>query len=52
VYFAEQGREATMDAGRRIAALTHGDAGEVAGGPVFGVHHRVFIHRRRHDKAR
>jgi ADP-ribosylglycohydrolase len=25
VYFARQGREATMDAGRRLSALTHGD---------------------------
>lgn len=35
VYFARQGREATMDAARRIAALTHGDRAAWEGTAVF-----------------
>ncbi|MFE3899096.1 ADP-ribosylglycohydrolase family protein [Streptomyces sp. NPDC059153] len=35
VYFARAGRVATMDAGRRIAALTHGDRAAWEGTAVF-----------------
>ncbi|WP_323746404.1 ADP-ribosylglycohydrolase family protein [Catenulispora pinisilvae] len=35
VYFASAGREATMDAARRIAALTHGDRAAWEGTAVF-----------------
>ncbi|MEZ0111893.1 ADP-ribosylglycohydrolase [Catenulispora sp. EB89] len=35
VYFAAAGREATMDAARRIAALTHGDRAAWEGTAVF-----------------
>jgi ADP-ribosylglycohydrolase len=35
VYFASTGREATMDAARRIAALTHGDPAAWEGTAVF-----------------
>ncbi|MFF2326257.1 MULTISPECIES: ADP-ribosylglycohydrolase family protein [unclassified Streptomyces] len=35
VYFARAGREATMDAARRIAALTHGDRAAWEGTAVF-----------------
>jgi ADP-ribosylglycohydrolase len=35
VYFAPAGREATMDAARRIAALTHGDRAAWEGTAVF-----------------
>lgn len=35
VYFADAGREATMDAARRIAALTHGDRAAWEGTAVF-----------------
>lgn len=35
VYFARQGRAATMDAARRIAALTHGDRAAWEGTAVF-----------------
>ncbi|MFI8075112.1 ADP-ribosylglycohydrolase family protein [Streptomyces sp. NPDC086033] len=35
VYFAPQGREATMDAARRLAALTHGDRAAWEGTAVF-----------------
>ncbi|NUP19799.1 MAG: ADP-ribosylglycohydrolase family protein [Streptomyces sp.] len=35
VYFAEAGREATMDAARRLAALTHGDRAAWEGTAVF-----------------
>ncbi|MFD7971146.1 ADP-ribosylglycohydrolase family protein [Streptomyces clavifer] len=35
VYFARQGRTATMDAARRIAALTHGDRAAWEGTAVF-----------------
>jgi ADP-ribosylglycohydrolase len=35
VYFAGDGREATMDAGRRIAALTHGDPAAWAGTAIY-----------------
>jgi len=43
VYFAPQDRTATMDAARRIAALTHGDRGAWEGTAVF--------HARKHDRA-
>ncbi|MEU2857074.1 ADP-ribosylglycohydrolase family protein [Streptomyces mirabilis] len=35
VYFARQGRDATMEAGRRIAALTHGDRAAWEGTAIF-----------------
>lgn len=35
VYFAHEGRDATMDAARRIAALTHGDRAAWEGTAVF-----------------
>ncbi|MCX4575337.1 ADP-ribosylglycohydrolase family protein [Streptomyces sp. NBC_01571] len=35
VYFARQGRDATMEAARRIAALTHGDRAAWEGTAVF-----------------
>ncbi|MFH0518718.1 ADP-ribosylglycohydrolase family protein [Streptomyces sp. M41] len=35
VYFASQGRDATMDAARRLAALTHGDRAAWEGTAVF-----------------
>ncbi|MGW2571749.1 ADP-ribosylglycohydrolase family protein [Streptomyces sp. NPDC001537] len=35
VYFADAGRDATMDAARRIAALTHGDRAAWEGTAVF-----------------
>ncbi|WP_406169789.1 ADP-ribosylglycohydrolase family protein [Streptomyces sp. NBC_00996] len=35
VYFAPHGRDATMDAGRRIAALTHGDRAAWEGTAIF-----------------
>ncbi|GAA1313252.1 ribosylglycohydrolase [Planotetraspora silvatica] len=35
VYFARDGREATMDAARRVAALTHGDRAAWEGTAVF-----------------
>ncbi|WP_062349127.1 ADP-ribosylglycohydrolase family protein [Herbidospora yilanensis] len=35
VYFAPAGREATMDAGRRLSALTHGDPAAGEGVAVF-----------------
>ncbi|MFB4288771.1 ADP-ribosylglycohydrolase family protein [Nonomuraea sp. ATR24] len=35
VYFARQGREASMDAARRIAALTHGDPAAWAGTAIY-----------------
>ncbi|MER7195922.1 ADP-ribosylglycohydrolase family protein [Streptomyces flaveolus] len=35
VYFARAGREATMDAARRIAALTHGDRAAWEGTAIF-----------------
>lgn len=35
VYFAGRGRAATMDAGRRLAALTHGDPGAWEGTAIF-----------------
>ncbi|MFE0540227.1 ADP-ribosylglycohydrolase family protein [Streptomyces sp. NPDC058891] len=35
VYFAPHGREATMDAARRIAALTHGDRAAWEGTAIF-----------------
>ncbi|WP_149829941.1 ADP-ribosylglycohydrolase family protein [Streptomyces tailanensis] len=35
VYFAPQGRDATMDAGRRLSALTHGDPAAWEGTAVF-----------------
>ncbi|MFJ5533429.1 ADP-ribosylglycohydrolase family protein [Streptomyces sp. NPDC093261] len=35
VYFAAQGRQATMDAARRIAALTHGDRAAWEGTAIF-----------------
>lgn len=35
VYFAPQGRKATMDAARRLAALTHGDRAAWEGTAVF-----------------
>ncbi|BBC33646.1 hypothetical protein SGFS_049400 [Streptomyces graminofaciens] len=35
VYFAPDGRDATMDAGRRLSALTHGDAAAWEGTAVF-----------------
>ncbi|MEY9943311.1 ADP-ribosylglycohydrolase [Kitasatospora sp. GAS1066B] len=35
VYFARDGRQATMDAARRIAALTHGDGAAWEGTAVF-----------------
>jgi ADP-ribosylglycohydrolase len=37
VYFARAGRQATMSAARRIAALTHGDAAAWEGTAVLGV---------------
>ncbi|MFI9240516.1 ADP-ribosylglycohydrolase family protein [Streptomyces sp. NPDC053079] len=35
VYFADQGAQATMDAARRIAALTHGDPAAWEGSAIF-----------------
>jgi ADP-ribosylglycohydrolase len=35
VYFARRGREATMDAGRRLSALTHGDPAAWEGTALF-----------------
>lgn len=35
VYFAREGRQATMDAARRIAALTHGDRAAWEGTAIF-----------------
>ncbi|GAA2298385.1 ADP-ribosylglycohydrolase family protein [Nonomuraea roseoviolacea subsp. roseoviolacea] len=35
VYFARDGRQATMDAARRIAALTHGDPAAWKGSAIF-----------------
>ncbi|MFE2966033.1 ADP-ribosylglycohydrolase family protein [Streptomyces sp. NPDC059340] len=35
VYFARQGRDTTMEAGRRIAALTHGDRAAWEGTAIF-----------------
>ncbi|WP_431040632.1 ADP-ribosylglycohydrolase family protein [Streptomyces sp. P1-3] len=35
VYFASQGRQATMDAARRIAALTHGDPAAWEGTAIY-----------------
>ncbi|WP_217369245.1 ADP-ribosylglycohydrolase family protein [Nonomuraea antri] len=35
VYFARDGRQATMDAARRIAALTHGDPAAWEGAAIF-----------------
>ncbi|MFC0598055.1 ADP-ribosylglycohydrolase family protein [Streptomyces palmae] len=39
VYFADQGRQATMDAARRIAALTHGDRAAWEG---TAIHHELL----------
>lgn len=43
VYFADEGRDATMDAARRIAALTHGDRAAWEGTAVFHEMVRVAL---------
>ncbi|GAA3827342.1 ADP-ribosylglycohydrolase family protein [Streptomyces coacervatus] len=43
VYFADAGREATMDAARRIAALTHGDRAAWEGTAIFHELMRVAL---------
>ncbi|MDV5144524.1 ADP-ribosylglycohydrolase family protein [Streptomyces sp. SBC-4] len=44
VYFAARGRTATMDAGRRIAALTHGDGAAWEGTAILHELVRVALH--------
>lgn len=50
VYFARQGRSATMDAARRIAALTHGDRAAWEGTAVY--HELIRLALNGHDPLR
>ncbi|MFC4911636.1 ADP-ribosylglycohydrolase family protein [Actinomadura gamaensis] len=47
VYFAARGREATMDAGRRITALTHGDGAAWEGTAIL--HELIRVALEGHD---
>ncbi|GII34767.1 hypothetical protein Pmi06nite_82090 [Planotetraspora mira] len=44
VYFAREGAQATMDAARRIAALTHGDPAAWEGTAIFHDLVRIALH--------
>jgi ADP-ribosylglycohydrolase len=50
VYFAHHGRTATMDAARRIAALTHGDRAAWEGTAVY--HELIRLALKGHDPLR